>query len=287
MLIRTFETTAGRVELGVGGGITVDSVPVREWQECLHKAEPLAVAAGERSGRRPGRPGRPACPTELAGQGVFESILTQHGRPLRLADHLARLARSVRELYAADLPRPRRPGRRVAADHSRARGSRSACTSDRVPTVRVTSAARPLGPRLSPARSPSRRRADHAGGTSGPTDRTAGGRGATAPAAPYFSTPGGWPRPVAATCFVHECGRRLAYAAGDDHLLPGVTRRALRRARRPRAPVDHAHRATTSRRPIGGVDQQPQRGGGRPSGDGRPLSVDETASTWSRWLGLR
>ena len=37
-----------RVELGVGGGITVDSVPVREWQECLHKAEPLARAAGSR-----------------------------------------------------------------------------------------------------------------------------------------------------------------------------------------------------------------------------------------------
>ena len=30
-----------RCELGVGGGITVDSVPIREWYECLHKAAPL------------------------------------------------------------------------------------------------------------------------------------------------------------------------------------------------------------------------------------------------------
>ena len=27
--------------LGVGGGITADSDPVAEWQECLHKAAPI------------------------------------------------------------------------------------------------------------------------------------------------------------------------------------------------------------------------------------------------------
>ncbi|WP_076477350.1 aminodeoxychorismate synthase component I [Williamsia sterculiae] len=37
--IRTVQTTAdGRSTLGVGGGITVDSDPAREWQECLDKA---------------------------------------------------------------------------------------------------------------------------------------------------------------------------------------------------------------------------------------------------------
>ena len=38
MAIRSFEVSGGRVELGVGGGITVDSVPMREWHECVHKA---------------------------------------------------------------------------------------------------------------------------------------------------------------------------------------------------------------------------------------------------------
>src|SRR5699024_11396040 len=37
--IRTLEAApAGRVELGVGGGITIDSCPDAEWAECLHKA---------------------------------------------------------------------------------------------------------------------------------------------------------------------------------------------------------------------------------------------------------
>ncbi len=39
--IRTFEIAAGRIALGVGGGITADSDPEAEWQECLHKAAPL------------------------------------------------------------------------------------------------------------------------------------------------------------------------------------------------------------------------------------------------------
>jgi len=39
--IRTFEIHAGAISLGVGGGITADSDPEAEWQECLHKAAPL------------------------------------------------------------------------------------------------------------------------------------------------------------------------------------------------------------------------------------------------------
>lgn len=39
--IRTFEIAGGAVSLGVGGGITADSDPEAEWQECLHKAAPL------------------------------------------------------------------------------------------------------------------------------------------------------------------------------------------------------------------------------------------------------
>ncbi|OBI76166.1 aminodeoxychorismate synthase component I [Mycobacterium sp. E740] len=40
--IRTVEfDAAGNAVLGVGGGITADSDPNREWEECLHKAAPI------------------------------------------------------------------------------------------------------------------------------------------------------------------------------------------------------------------------------------------------------
>jgi para-aminobenzoate synthetase component 1 len=40
--IRTVEfDDAGGAVLGVGGGITADSNPDGEWQECLHKAAPI------------------------------------------------------------------------------------------------------------------------------------------------------------------------------------------------------------------------------------------------------
>jgi para-aminobenzoate synthetase component 1 len=40
--IRTVEFDAhGGAVLGVGGGITADSDPLAEWQECLHKAQPI------------------------------------------------------------------------------------------------------------------------------------------------------------------------------------------------------------------------------------------------------
>lgn len=44
--IRTVEfDTAGNAVLGVGGGITADSNPDAEWQECLHKAAPIVGMA--------------------------------------------------------------------------------------------------------------------------------------------------------------------------------------------------------------------------------------------------
>ena len=46
--IRTVEFDAGRTAvLGVGGGITADSDPDSEWQECLHKAAPWVARAFE------------------------------------------------------------------------------------------------------------------------------------------------------------------------------------------------------------------------------------------------
>ncbi len=49
MAIRTVEFDAdGNAVLGVGGGITADSDPEREWEECLHKAAPIIDAVGQR-----------------------------------------------------------------------------------------------------------------------------------------------------------------------------------------------------------------------------------------------
>ena len=103
VIIRTFELHDGHLELGVGGGITVDSVPIREWYECLHKAAPLVAAAG--SGFDDELVDEPAAPEEdLLADGVFESILVVRGKIIRLAAHLARLDRSCRELYRHGIP---------------------------------------------------------------------------------------------------------------------------------------------------------------------------------------
>ena len=54
--IRTVEfDTTGNAILGVGGGITADSDPDREWDECLHKAAPF-IGSTAGTGRRVSRP---------------------------------------------------------------------------------------------------------------------------------------------------------------------------------------------------------------------------------------
>ncbi|MCP2181257.1 aminodeoxychorismate synthase component I [Prauserella alba] len=55
--IRTFEIAAGEVHVGVGGGITADSDPAAEWDECLDKAAPLQtlLAAPPGDGGSPSR----------------------------------------------------------------------------------------------------------------------------------------------------------------------------------------------------------------------------------------
>ena len=101
--IRSFEIAAGRIELGVGGGITAESVPELEWRECLHKAAPLLGAVG--SALEPGVDAGERLPSaaQRAG-GLIETMLAVDGIVLRLADHLTRLDLSCRELYGAGLP---------------------------------------------------------------------------------------------------------------------------------------------------------------------------------------
>jgi para-aminobenzoate synthetase / 4-amino-4-deoxychorismate lyase len=103
VIIRSFELHDDHLELGVGGGITVDSVPVREWYECMHKAAPLIAAAGSMLDPELVNEPPPPDPALLA-YGVFESILVIRGKIIRLPAHLARLDRSCRELYGQGVP---------------------------------------------------------------------------------------------------------------------------------------------------------------------------------------
>jgi para-aminobenzoate synthetase component 1 len=51
--IRTVEFDAsGNAVLGVGGGITADSDPDREWEECLHKAAPIIRSSADQVSMR-------------------------------------------------------------------------------------------------------------------------------------------------------------------------------------------------------------------------------------------
>jgi para-aminobenzoate synthetase/4-amino-4-deoxychorismate lyase len=111
--IRTFEFHAGRVWLGSGGGIVADSAAGEEYAECLLKAGPLIRAIGGRLG---GEPGLPAAGAKGGGAvarpwlrprpaaGVFTSLLVTDGDTRGLADHVARLDASARQLFGKGLP---------------------------------------------------------------------------------------------------------------------------------------------------------------------------------------
>lgn len=156
VLIRTFEFTRDRdrhrVELGVGGGITSDSIPELEWAECLHKARPLVAAIGGTLPHAAEDIGVPPTQAQWSG-GIFETCLVQGGRVRRLRRHLARLDRSCRELYGSGLPdalavRARATARTAFADSA---AERIALKIIAVPTpdgVAVELITRPLGERL-------------------------------------------------------------------------------------------------------------------------------------------
>jgi para-aminobenzoate synthetase/4-amino-4-deoxychorismate lyase len=93
--IRTFEITGDEVELGVGGGITADSIPVQEWQECLIKAEPLLQLAGGPSVLETSR-----WPEVVdIEEGIFDALVAIDGELVGLRDHLSRLESSCLEVF--------------------------------------------------------------------------------------------------------------------------------------------------------------------------------------------
>jgi para-aminobenzoate synthetase/4-amino-4-deoxychorismate lyase len=103
VLIRTLECSDDRIELGVGGGITVDSIAIKEWDECLAKAAPLvsALSSDVHPDLQPSPP--PLSDWQRSG-GLLETMLTIGSAVRRLAAHLARLDRSCRELYGEGIP---------------------------------------------------------------------------------------------------------------------------------------------------------------------------------------
>jgi para-aminobenzoate synthetase/4-amino-4-deoxychorismate lyase len=111
--IRTFEIAGSSIRLGVGGGVVADSDPDGEAAELVTKAAPLLDAIGAPPASFTG-PGGPFIPVHRFGpfpvprpdprHGVFEALLVQDGRAVRLDAHLARLGWSVAELYGMELP---------------------------------------------------------------------------------------------------------------------------------------------------------------------------------------
>ena len=110
--IRTFELAGDRIWLGAGGGVVADSDPRAEAREAAAKAAPLLQAIGARLADPRPRAHRAPSPLRLTPQpiprpdprhGVFETIRAEHGEARRLDDHLDRLARSVAELFDADV----------------------------------------------------------------------------------------------------------------------------------------------------------------------------------------
>lgn len=226
--IRSFEIADGRIELGVGGGITADSVPMLEWRECLHKAAPLLSALGAVLAGDAAADAASATPSQLAG-GLVETVACRDGHPLRLSDHLARLERSSRELYRRGLPAnvaamvnaaAKRAGTGLFAVHIRL---------DRDGGIDIT--AGPAGAEAAPTRVRSvtrdgglwrHRWAATAGADTGSAELTGDG------SEPLFIAADGTILETAhGNVFLLLSDGTLVTPPLRDDLLPGVTRRAL------------------------------------------------------------
>jgi para-aminobenzoate synthetase/4-amino-4-deoxychorismate lyase len=218
--IRTFEIADGRIELGVGGGITADSVPMLEWRECVHKAAPLLDAAHATTTSRL-RTDVPDAPPDTLAAGVFETLLGLDGSPLRLADHLARLDRSCRELYRAGLPDDL-AGRVLEAAKAVPQG-RAVLRVTVLPEepLLVDVAAAPAAPPSGPLHAVTSQRAPGLWRHKW-TDRAWAGDPAL-----FVAVDGTVLETERGNVFLIEPDGSLVTAPLGDDLLPGVTRRAL------------------------------------------------------------
>ncbi|HEX5906237.1 MAG TPA: chorismate-binding protein [Propionibacteriaceae bacterium] len=232
VIIRSFELHDDHLELGVGGGITVDSVPMREWYECLDKAAPLVAAAGSVIDQELAAEPPPPEPALLA-YGVFESILVIRGNAIRLAAHLARLDRSCRELYGRgipdDLAATVRQLARVHADQHRLAIRVLARPSEG--RLELNLQAGPLGPKPASSALRHQTRPEHSWRHKW-VERSAltGAEAAVKPAMPFFTSKA---RPHAITettrgnLFLQDDDGVWCTPPLDEQVLPGVTRREV------------------------------------------------------------
>ncbi len=233
VVIRTFEIEGEALELGVGGGLTADSVPVLEWYECLHKAHPLVAAAGAELA--PGLAGQPRADPGLVAAGVFESVLVEHGRLVRLDRHLARLDTSCRELYGRGLAPELAETVRRHVRTGLSAAPRMALRISVVPgpdgELDTGTELRELGPRLQSCTLARHSRPEHVWRHKW-SDRAAlaAAERTAAPDLPYFTAGPGSDR-------LSETSRGNLFLLGrdgvwrtpplDESLLPGVTRREV------------------------------------------------------------
>lgn len=117
--IRTATLCDNRLVFNVGGGVVYDSDPVLEYEETLHKGRTLLDAFQGQRAPAPPAPvvwlnGRLVPEAEahlpardqglLYGFGFFETFRVHRGRPLHLAEHLARLAAAWERYFRRGLP---------------------------------------------------------------------------------------------------------------------------------------------------------------------------------------
>jgi para-aminobenzoate synthetase/4-amino-4-deoxychorismate lyase len=229
VIIRTFELHDDHLELGVGGGITVDSVPIREWNECLQKAAPLIAAAGSSFDHELVDEQSAPDAALLAG-GVFESILVLRGKIIRLAAHLARLDRSCRELYSQGLPDDlAAAARELAAEQSEE--SRLAIRILARPAdgrLDLTLRARQLGPRPASSTLRHHSRPDHSWRHKWiERSALAEAEAAASPALPFFTSrarPYDITETTRGNLFMQDQDGVWCTPPLDEQVLPGVTR---------------------------------------------------------------
>ena len=115
--IRTATVAGGTLTWSVGGGVVYDSDPADEYEESMHKGRTIAGACGAgddgpaptawHNGRLVPLAEAKVPVTDLGlsrGYGLFETMRVDRGRAPLLADHLARLQASWRELMPSDPP---------------------------------------------------------------------------------------------------------------------------------------------------------------------------------------
>jgi para-aminobenzoate synthetase/4-amino-4-deoxychorismate lyase len=156
--IRTFEISGDAIWLGAGGAVVADSEPERELAEAFDKAAgPVAAiggslvrSAGAASGGRLPEPALRHGSRPDPGLGVFETVLVEHGRPVGLERHVARLEASLGVLYGTTLPSTLTAGAQAAAAQAAdAPRARMRVMADPEGTVRITVS--PAGPPRSDA----------------------------------------------------------------------------------------------------------------------------------------